>query len=66
MGSHSPSLGASQGGSSERRWIKRPDPFLEGFFDPKRWMAARMGKAGDKTKSESKSAASRANGKLGA
>jgi hypothetical protein len=38
---------------------------LEGFFGSKRWMAARLGHSGGKSKSLAKKAASRANGKLG-
>jgi hypothetical protein len=38
---------------------------LEGFFGTRRWMAAEMGKTGGKAASEAKTAAARANGKLG-
>jgi hypothetical protein len=38
---------------------------LEGFFGSKRWMAARLGELGGKTKSAAKAQASRANGRLG-
>ena len=38
---------------------------LEGFFGSKRWMAARLGELGGKTKSAAKAEASRANGRLG-
>jgi hypothetical protein len=38
---------------------------LEGLLGSKRWMAARMGAAGGRAKTEAKSAASRANGALG-
>jgi len=38
---------------------------LEGFLGSKRWMAARMGAEGGKSRSTRKKAASRANGKLG-
>jgi hypothetical protein len=38
---------------------------LEGFLGSKKWMAARLGEAGGKSKSLAKKAASRANGKLG-
>ena len=38
---------------------------LEGFLGSKRWMAARLGAVGGKSKSLAKKAASRANGKLG-
>jgi hypothetical protein len=38
---------------------------LEGFLGSKRWMAARMGAQGGKSRSIRKKAASRANGKLG-
>jgi hypothetical protein len=38
---------------------------LEGFFGSKKWMAARLGQAGGQSRSPSKKAASRANGKLG-
>jgi len=38
---------------------------LEGFLGSKRWMAARLGKAGGQTRSKAKTAAARSNGKLG-
>ena len=38
---------------------------LEGFFGSKKWMAARLGEAGGKSRSLAKKAASRANGRLG-
>ena len=38
---------------------------LEGFLGSKRWMAARMGAAGGKSKSVAKTVASRSNGRLG-
>ena len=38
---------------------------LEGFLGSKRWIAAQIGKIGGTTKSEAKTAAARANGKLG-
>lgn len=38
---------------------------LEGFLGFKRWMAARLGQSGGKSRSLAKKAASRANGKLG-
>ena len=38
---------------------------LEGFFGSRRWMAAQLGKAGGSVKSRAKTAAVRANGKLG-
>lgn len=38
---------------------------LEGFLGSKRWIAAQIGKIGGATKSEAKTAAARANGKLG-
>lgn len=38
---------------------------LEGFFGSRRWMAAQLGKAGGSAKSAAKTAAVRANGKLG-
>jgi hypothetical protein len=38
---------------------------LEGFFGSKKWMAARLGEAGGKSRSAAKKAASRANGRLG-
>ena len=38
---------------------------LEGFLGSKRWMAARLGAVGGRSKSLAKKAASRANGKLG-
>jgi Protein of unknown function (DUF2442) len=38
---------------------------LEGFLGSKRWMAARLGQTGGRSKSLAKKAASRANGKLG-
>lgn len=38
---------------------------LEGFLGSRRWMAARLGKAGGSVKSPAKTAAVRANGKLG-
>jgi hypothetical protein len=38
---------------------------LEGFFGSRRWMAAQLGKAGGSVKSSAKTAAVRANGKLG-
>lgn len=38
---------------------------LAGHFGSKNWMAARMGKAGGKSRSSAKTAACRANGKLG-
>ena len=37
---------------------------LEGFFGSKKWMAARLGRVGGKSRSRAKRAASRANGKL--
>jgi hypothetical protein len=38
---------------------------LEGFLGSRKWMAARMGEAGGKSRSRAKKAASRANGRLG-
>ncbi|HVI80037.1 MAG TPA: DUF2442 domain-containing protein [Candidatus Acidoferrum sp.] len=38
---------------------------LEGFLGSKRWMAARLGQVGGKSRSLDKKAAARANGKLG-
>lgn len=38
---------------------------LEGFFGSKKWMAARLGRIGGKSRSMAKRAASRSNGKLG-
>jgi hypothetical protein len=38
---------------------------LEGFLGSKRWMAARLGQIGGKSRSTAKRAAARANGKLG-
>jgi hypothetical protein len=38
---------------------------LEGFLGSRRWMAAQMGKAGGQARSQAKTAAVRANGKLG-
>ncbi len=38
---------------------------LEGVFGSKKWMAARLGQLGGKSRSRAKKAASRANGKLG-
>jgi hypothetical protein len=38
---------------------------LEGFLGSRRWMAARLGKAGGQARSTAKTAAVRANGKLG-
>jgi Protein of unknown function (DUF2442) len=38
---------------------------LEGVFGSRRWMAARLGARGGKTKSKAKARAARANGKLG-
>jgi hypothetical protein len=38
---------------------------LEGFFGSKKWIAARLGEAGGKSRSAAKKAASRANGRLG-
>ena len=38
---------------------------LEGFLGSKRWMAARMGESGGKSRSEAKTAAARRNGALG-
>jgi len=38
---------------------------LGGFFGSKKWMAARLGHAGGKSRSLAKKAASRANGRLG-
>ena len=38
---------------------------LEGFLGSKKWMAARLGKAGGESRSRAKKAASRANGRLG-
>ena len=38
---------------------------LEGFFGSKKWMAARLGHAGGKSRSLAKKAASRANGRIG-
>jgi hypothetical protein len=38
---------------------------LEGFLGSKKWMAARLGQVGGKSRSKAKRAASRANGKLG-
>ena len=38
---------------------------LEGFFGSKRWMAARLGAAGGRSKSRAKKAASRDNGRRG-
>lgn len=38
---------------------------LEGFLGSRKWMAARLGQRGGRSKSHAKKAASRANGKLG-
>jgi hypothetical protein len=38
---------------------------LQGFLGSRRWMAAQLGKAGGRAKSATKTAAARANGKLG-
>jgi hypothetical protein len=38
---------------------------LEGFLGSKKWMAARLGQIGGKSRSRAKRAASRSNGKLG-
>jgi hypothetical protein len=38
---------------------------LEGFLGSRRWMAAQLGKAGGSAKSRAKTAAVRANGRLG-
>ena len=38
---------------------------LEGFLGSRQWMASRMGQVGGKSRSASKKAAARANGKLG-
>ena len=38
---------------------------LEGFFGSRKWMAARMGEAGGRSRSHAKKTASRANGRLG-
>ncbi|MFY9803949.1 MAG: DUF2442 domain-containing protein [Candidatus Acidiferrales bacterium] len=38
---------------------------LQGFFGSRRWMAARLGAAGGKSRSAAKASASRRNGKLG-
>jgi hypothetical protein len=38
---------------------------LEGFFGSKKWMAARLGAQGGKTRSAAKAQASRANGRMG-
>jgi hypothetical protein len=38
---------------------------LEGFFGSKRWMAARLGAAGGRSRSRAKKAASKKNGRLG-
>ena len=38
---------------------------LQGFLGARRWMAAQLGKAGGRAKSAAKTAAARANGKLG-
>jgi Protein of unknown function (DUF2442) len=38
---------------------------LEGFFGSKRWMAARLGQTGGKSRSPAKRAAAKANGRLG-
>jgi hypothetical protein len=38
---------------------------LEGVFGSKRWMAARLGELGGKTRSAAKARASRANGRMG-
>ena len=38
---------------------------LEGFLGSKKWMAARLGEGGGKSRSRAKKAASRANGRLG-
>ncbi len=38
---------------------------LEGFLGSQKWMASRLGQAGGRSRSVGKSAASRANGKLG-
>lgn len=38
---------------------------LEGFLGSRRWMAERLGKIGGQTRSKAKSAAARANGRLG-
>jgi hypothetical protein len=38
---------------------------LEGLLGSRRWMAARLGRSGGRSRSEAKAAAARANGKLG-
>ena len=38
---------------------------LEGFLGSKKWMAARLGQAGGRSRSKAKKAASRTNGRLG-
>ena len=38
---------------------------LEGFLGSRHWMAAQLGKVGGRTRSKTKAAAARANGKLG-
>ena len=38
---------------------------MEGLLGSRRWMAARLGRSGGKSRSDAKVAASRANGKLG-
>jgi hypothetical protein len=38
---------------------------LEGFLGSKKWMAARLGQVGGKSRTRAKRVASRANGKLG-
>jgi len=38
---------------------------LQGFLGSKRWMAARLGRAGGQTRSKEKAAAARSNGRLG-
>jgi Protein of unknown function (DUF2442) len=38
---------------------------LEGFLGSRRWMAARLGRVGGKSRSASKKAASKANGRMG-
>jgi hypothetical protein len=38
---------------------------LQGFLGSRRWMAAQLGKAGSRATSAAKTAAARANGKLG-
>jgi len=38
---------------------------LEGFLGSRKWMAARLGQAGGRSRSRAKKAASRANGRLG-